>query len=93
MKMEKRNLFGKAFIIAFFVSLIGALMKINHVENSSIFLVIGLISTLIYIIIGIYEVNNSSKIKSSEKVLWTIGFLVLNFFAGLFYLINRNKIV
>ena len=93
METRKKDLFKKAFAIAFFFSIIGALLKINHTENSSIFLIIGIISTLVYIIIGIYEVNNSTKIRNSEKVLWTIGFLVFSFFVGIYYFMNRKNIV
>lgn len=91
MEIEKNNLFKKAFAIAFFFSIIGALLKINHTENSSVFLIIGIISTLIYIIIGIYEVNNSTRIKSSEKVMWTIGFITFSFFVGVYYFMSGRK--
>ena len=94
MEIVKRNLFKKAFVIAFVFSIIGALLKINHTGNSSVFLIIGIISTLIYIIIGIYEVNNSTRIKSNEKVMWTIGFTTFSFFVGVYYFISgRKKIV
>lgn len=94
MKIEKRNLFKRAFVIASLFTIIGALLKINHIENSSIFLIIGLISTLIYISIGIYEVNTSTRIRSSEKVMWTIGFITFSFVVGIYYFISgRKKIV
>ena len=93
MEIEKKNLFVKAFVIGFSFSIIGALLKISHVGNSSIILVIGVILTLVYIVIGIYEVNNSTKLKSSEKIFWTIGFIMFSFFVGLYYLIKRENIV
>lgn len=93
MENRKQNLFKKLFAIAFFFSIIGALIKINHLANASIFLIIGIISTLVYIVIGIYEVNNSTKIKSSEKVLWTSGLIAVNFFTDIYYLMNRKNIV
>ncbi len=88
-----KSVYAKAFIIAIFFSIIGAFLKINHVEYSSIILVIGVVSTLIYIIVGINEVNSSTRIQSSEKVVWTIGFLVFNLFVGIYYLIKRKNIV
>ena len=89
----KKNLFSKAFIIANIFAIIGALLKINHLANSSLILVIVLFFTLLYVIIGIIEVNDSEKIQSSEKTLWTIGFIFFNFFVGLYYLAKRKNIV
>ena len=91
MEIEKKKLFKKAFVISLLFTIIGAMMKITHWEYSSIFLIIGILSTLLYVIVGIYEVNNSNRISSSEKVLWTIGFIVFSFFVGLFYLISGRK--
>ena len=91
MEIEKKHLFKKVFTVAFFFSIIGAFLKINHTENSSVFLIVAIISTLIYIIIGIYEVNNSTRIKSNEKVMWTIGFISFSFFVGTYYFISGRK--
>jgi hypothetical protein len=87
------SVYAKAFIIAIIFSITGAFLKINHIEYSSIFLTIGVVSNLLYIIVGINEVNSSTRIQNSEKVLWTIGFLVFNFFVGIYYLIKRKNIV
>lgn len=89
----KKNAFRRVFAIAFCFSIIGALLKINHIGNSSVFLIIGILSTLVYVIIGIYEVNQSTKISSSKKVLWTIGFITFSFFVGIYYTMNRKYIV
>lgn len=93
METRQNNLFKKGFAIAFFFSIIGALIKINHLDYADTFLYIGVISTFTYIGIGIYEVNKSTKIKSSEKIFWTIGFILFSFFVGVYYFMNRNKIV
>ena len=87
------SVYSKAFIIALVFSITGAFLKINHIDSSSIILAIGVVSNLIYIIVGINEVNSSTRIQSSEKVLWTIGFLVFNLFVGIYYLIKRKNIV
>ena len=91
MENEKKNLFKKAFVISFLFTIIGAMMKISHWQYYSIFLIIGILSTILYVVVGIYEVNNSNRISSSEKVLWTIGFIMFSFFVGLFYLISGRR--
>lgn len=93
MKNRKNNLFKRIFAIAFIFSIIGALLKINHVDNSQPFLILGLIATFVYISVGIYEVNTSTKISRSAKIIWTIGFIVLNFLVGIYYFMNRDKFI
>jgi uncharacterized membrane protein YciS (DUF1049 family) len=66
-------------------------MKISHLEYASIFLIIGILSSILYVVVGIYEVNNSNRISSSKKVLWIIGFILFSFIVGLFYLISARK--
>ena len=91
MEKEKKNLFKKAFAISFLFTIIGAMMKISHWEYSSFFLIVGILSNILYIVVGIYEVNNSSRISSYEKLLWIIGFIMFSFFVGLIYLISGRR--
>ena len=93
MEKEKNNLFKTAFVISLIITIIGAMTKIYHWEYSSIFLIVGILSIIFYVFIGIYEVNNSNRISNSEKVLWTIGFITFSFFVGLFYLIRRREMM
>jgi hypothetical protein len=94
MENEKLNLFKVAFAISFLFMFIGAVMKISHMEYASIFLIIGILSSIFYVVVGIYEVKNSNRISSSKKVLWIIGFILFSFIVGLLYLISgRKKIV
>lgn len=85
------NKFKISFLIAITFSILGSFLKIYNNFGADFILIIGLIATLFYIVIGIIEVNNSNKINNSEKVMWTIGFIALNFLAGLLYLISGRK--
>ncbi|UYW01753.1 hypothetical protein K5I29_02185 [Flavobacterium agricola] len=81
-----------AFTVSIFSSVLGAIMKLNHLESAFAFLTIGIIASITYIIMGIYLVNKSTKLTSSKKVLWTIGFIMFSFFTAIIYLINyKNK--
>jgi len=91
MQTQKTNHFKTAFLLSFLFSAIGAMMKITHTDGYNIFLVLGILATILFMAIGIYEVNKSAKIGNSEKVMWTIAFLVLNFLAGLLYLISGRR--
>lgn len=91
MKTINDNLFGKIFILAFLVVIVGAFMKINHMDGAEILMIISFVVSLGYIVIGIYEVNSSNKIKQSEKVMWIFGFVFISLVAGLVYLLNGRK--
>lgn len=91
MRIQKTNHFKTAFLLSFVLSILGAIMKISHIEGADLFLASGIIATVIFILIGIYEVNRSARIGSSEKVMWTITFIFLNFLAGLLYLTSGRK--
>ncbi|WP_333599901.1 hypothetical protein [Flavobacterium sp.] len=89
--MKINNNFKAIFALSLVVTLLGALLKIEHLGYSQPFLIIGVLLTLAYIVLGIIEVQNSSKIKSSEKVMWTIGFIALSFFTAIVYLVSGRK--
>lgn len=86
------NLYKKTFVLAFILVLFGSLLKICHLEFATLFLMLGLFTTLCYIVLGIYQINNSVKLKNNEKVLWTIGFISFSFITGLLYYFKENQI-
>lgn len=83
--------FKLSFLASIVFTIAGVYMKLNNVTGSDYILAIGIIATLTYMIIGIWEVNKSKKLRDGQKVMWTIGFIALNFFAGLLYLTSGRK--
>ena len=82
-----------SFIISFFITLLGAILKITHSKGAQPLLIIGVSSTLVFIASAIYEVRTSNRIKNHEKTMWTIAFIFMSGFAGLIYLfIGRKRI-
>lgn len=92
--MNVEIIFKTSFIISFISSIIGAFLKIFYSVETEALLIIGVIATLIFIIIAIYEVTTSTKISNTEKTMWTIAFLFFSSIAGLIYfLVGRKRIV
>jgi hypothetical protein len=94
--MKINNPFKALFAGALILTLIGAFFKINHWPYAQVMLIIGLLSSLSYIILGIIEVNKSTTIKPLEKLLWTAGFIsiALTFITAVLYLaFGRKRIV
>jgi uncharacterized membrane protein SirB2 len=89
--MKTNNPFKAAFAFSIVNVLIASYFKIMHLGYATPFLIIGLLLTLVYIVLGITEVQNSKKIAQKEKMIWTLGFIFLGFFTGLFYLASGRK--
>lgn len=89
--MKVNNNFKAVFSISILIALIGAYFKIMHWGYSKPILIIGILLSLGYIILGIIEVNNSTKIEKSEKIMWTVGFIFFSFITALVYLFSGRK--
>ncbi len=85
--MKQSNLFIPAFVLSFMTGILGAYLKVVHLPGGKILLIIALGLTLVYIVSALYEIYTSDKIKLSEKIMWTTGFLVITFLAAILYLV------
>lgn len=89
-----KKVFVAAYILSIVIMAAGLALRIMKDELGDILMVSAAIITLVYILIGIYEVYRSGLIPSSEKMMWTAGFLFLSSLTGLLYLISgRAKVV
>ena len=92
--MDFKNFLPLSFTLSIISTFIGALFKIMHIPISNIFLVIGLLTLIIFIVLSIYEISNSKKLEGTGKFLWIIGFIFFGVFTGLLYVLSyRKKII
>ena len=91
MKTNLDKIVITSFFLLFIITIIGALFKIMHWPGASMLLIIGLLSLAVFIFTALYEVHNSKTINSSEKFMWTIGFLFFGSIAGLVYILSGRK--
>ena len=92
--MAKTTLFKPALFMSLITGLIGAFLKILHLPMAQLFITLSLLATLVYIICGFYEIYGSDRIKATEKIMWTTGFIVLSIVTGLLYLfMGRPRIL
>lgn len=91
-----KNKFALFYVISAICAVVGAILKINHIGfyTAETSLVIALITNVIFIVIGIMEINQSTKIFGLKRALWNICFILIPSITGLFYLIyGRARIV
>lgn len=76
--------FNIALKLSFAVSFILALA-------SFVFLIASIIASVVFIILAIYGVTQSSRFSRNEKFMWTIAFIFFSGIAGVVYLMLGRK--
>lgn len=89
--MIKFILYKWSLILSTISILAGAMMKILHLNFGGAVLSIGMILSIIYIILGIYNVFTNPKITKSEKIMWQTAFIFFNALTGILYLSRFKK--
>jgi hypothetical protein len=89
--MENKQILNLSFALSFVIVIIGALFKIMHYPYSQLFLIVGLISMLVFWYVAISEIRSSTKIDGSEKFMWIFGIIFLGSVTGLVYLLSARK--
>ena len=88
-----RTSFRNLFLISLVIGPIAIVLKLAHNPLGQWLLLASFILTISYVVIGIIEINRSTKISDSTKVIWTICMIACSFVTAIFYLINRKSIV
>jgi hypothetical protein len=91
MKSNKTSLMAISYFGGSAITIYGACLKIMHQSNASIFLQIGLLVSLIFIVLAIIEIFSSKKINPFERGLWLLGFLCFNVITGFLYLTRARR--
>ena len=81
-----------SFIAGVLFSLIGAYLKVRHLDGANYVLAAGLLCSLVFIIFALVEVWNTDRVRKQDRILWTIAILLLGSLGGLLYFIfGRRK--
>ena len=80
-----------AFLLGSGMIIIGAWAKIVHLPYANVLLGIGLAAIILSTVLSLYEIHSSSRIKTLEKVVWTLGFVLMNWITGLVYILAGRK--
>lgn len=91
MLLLKVKLYKWSLILSIVTIFIGALAKILHTQFANVILPSGLIISIVYIVLGTYDVYTNTKISKTEKIMWQTTFLFFNMLAGILYY-NKYKL-
>ncbi|WP_432714454.1 PLDc N-terminal domain-containing protein [Pedobacter sp.] len=85
--MNSRNIFRLSFLNFCILTVIG--MVLMQFENdliiSRLILIIASGHVAIFILTALYEIYQSDRINSNEKIMWTVGFIIFNILCGFLY--------
>lgn len=68
----------------------GAFLKISHLPGADTVLAIGLITGLLFSVLALWQIF-SAPLPITEKTMWLIAFLFLNWVAAMVYIIYGQK--
>ena len=72
-------------------------MKILHLPGAEQLLIVGMVTTGVFVVAALSEVWRSERIDKNEKIMWTIAFIfmgLLGTMAGIVYLLlGRKRVV
>jgi len=84
-------IFRACLFLGFSIILIGALFKIMHWPGANIMILLGFLTSLVYMVIGIADAFDDPNNSTTEKVLWLLGFLMSSFIIGIVYYFLKIK--
>lgn len=91
MEMTRFRLYKFALILSLVATITGAMFKIQHWPGSSLLLSIGVFTSLIYIVIGLFEIYKTESKSVIEKLFWLVVFVVFSPLTGLIYYFSELK--
>ena len=90
--MSRNNLYVISLVLSLPMMLLGAIMKLQHLGNSTLYLTIGLLFTLVYFFIAIADLFDSKSQTGMEKILWITGLLMFNWLTGVAYYLLKLRV-
>jgi hypothetical protein len=89
--MNTGVLLKTSFVISACGTFIAALIFALFASPVEPLFIIAIIATLIFMLTAIYEVTSSNRISRREKIIWIIGFVLMNTIVGLIYLLSERR--
>ena len=89
--MKSLNQFKTVFLFSLTLVFLQYLIKYSNLPGLKVLMFINLPFIVTYIVLALKEIYSSNRVNLTEKIMWTICLIVLNWFAGLIYLLFARK--
>jgi len=83
-----------SFIGSLIFSITGAILKLYYGSSfANWFLLLGVLLTFTFLILGVVEINKSKKLSPKQKTFWTIVLVsFINIGSIIYYFIGRKRV-
>jgi len=89
--MNKVIAYKHSLISTIILSLVGAYFKIAHYPYGDLLTELSFLISLVFIVLGLLDVFLKSNYKVIEKIMWTVGLVLLSWIGGLLYYSKFKK--
>jgi len=90
--MKNKEVFIKSiYLFSLIFEITSAVLLIFHIDGSETLLKIGLVASIIFILVSIYEVWISKRIEGTEKMMWIVGLMCITSITGFVYVFSARK--
>ena len=90
--MKSKELFIRSiYLVSLFITIIGAVLKISHIDGAEAVITIGIAISMVFILFSVYEVNISKRIDRNEKLMWTVSLIFISSITGFVYVFSARK--
>ncbi len=91
--IEKAQFLRATYLFNIALTMVSAIFKIYHYPNAETFILFAIIAMMVYSLPVLLEIFRSTRIDTSEKLMWITGMLCLTPLAGYLYLFRaRHRI-
>lgn len=91
--IEKDQFLKATYLFNIALTIVGAIFKINHYPNGETIILFAIFAMMAYSLPVLLEIFRSTRIGTSEKLMWITGMLCLTPLAGYLYLFKaRHRI-
>lgn len=77
--------FLPTLLLSLLLTLLASVMKVLHWAGAPLVLDLAFVLLIVYTVLGLSDLWRNKNKKTSEKLLWTFGFLFFLWFSGLLY--------
>lgn len=89
--MKRLKQFKTIFLFSLTLVFLQYVIKYLNLPGRNILTFINLPFIVTYIVMALKEIYSSNRVGLTEKIMWTICLIGLNWFAGLIYLLFARK--
>jgi hypothetical protein len=88
---NKAQFLSATYLFNVALTIIAVIFKIYHYPNGELMLTVAILAMMVYVAAILPEILGSTRIGTSEKLMWITGLLFLTVVAGYLYIFKARQ--